>query len=102
MSNHYHLLVETPAPNLVRDMTWFQATCTVRYDARHKVSGHLFAGRYKALLVDPESEGHFMALLNYIHLDPAGRNRAGWRWGKPTGLSLEQPARLSLASPPAA
>ncbi len=46
MSNHYHLLVETPVPNLVRGMTWFQTTYTVRYNARHRVSGHLFAGRY--------------------------------------------------------
>ena len=74
MSNHYHLLVETPFPNLVRGMTWFQTTCTVRYNARHRVNGHLFAGRYKALLVDPESEGYFVTLLNYIHLNPV---RAG-------------------------
>lgn len=74
MSNHYHLLVETPAPNLVRGMTWFQTTYTVRYNARHRVSGHLFAGRYKALLVDPESAGYLVTLLNYIHLNPV---RAG-------------------------
>jgi len=74
MNNHYHLLVETPLPNLVRGMTWFQTTCTVRYNARHRVSGHLFAGRYKALLIDSESEGYFVTLLNYIHLNPV---RAG-------------------------
>ena len=74
MSNHYHLLVETPVPNLVRGMTWFQTTYTVRYNARHRLSGHLFAGRYKALLVDAGSEGYLVTLLNYIHLNPV---RAG-------------------------
>ncbi len=54
MGNHYHLLIETPEPNLVTGMTWFQTTYTVRYNARHKVSGHLFGGRYKAVLVEPE------------------------------------------------
>ncbi len=79
MSNHYHLLVETPRPNLVRGMTWFQMTCTARYNARHHLSGHLFGGRYKALLVDPESEGYLVTLLNYIHLNPvrAGLVREG-------------------------
>ena len=79
MSNHYHLLVETPVPNLVRGMTWFQTTYTVRYNAHHRVNGHLFAGRYKALLVDPESEGYLVTLLNYIHLNPvrAGLVRIG-------------------------
>lgn len=79
MSNHYHLLLETPEPNLVRGMTWFQTTYTVRYNARHRVSGHLFAGRYKALIVDPESEGYLVTLLNYIHLNPvrAGLVEAG-------------------------
>ncbi len=79
MSNHYHLLMETPVANLVRGMTWFQTTCTVRYNARHRVNGHLFAGRYKALLIDSESEGYFGALLNYIHLNPvrAGLIRVG-------------------------
>lgn len=84
MSNHYHLLVETPLPNLVRGMTWFQTTYTVRYNARHRLSGHLFAGRYKALLVEAESEGYLVTLLNYIHLNPvrAGLVRPG------TGESL--------------
>ena len=55
-------------------MTWFQTTYTVRYNARHRVSGHLFAGRYKAILIDPASAGYFTAVHNYIHLNPV---RAG-------------------------
>jgi putative transposase len=74
MGNHYHLLIETPEANLVRGMTWFQTTCTVRHNARHRCSGHLFAGRYKAILVDPEQPAYFHTLWNYIHLNPV---RAG-------------------------
>ena len=46
MRNHYHLLIETPEPNLVQGMTWFQATYTTRFNARQQFRGHLFGGRY--------------------------------------------------------
>ncbi len=62
MGNHYHLVIETPEPNLVRGMTWFQTTYTARYNARHRSTGHLFAGRYKAILVDPE-DGRYLEVL---------------------------------------
>ena len=48
MSNHYHLMIQTPQANLVAGMRWFQTTWTVRYNRRHRLSGHLFQGRYKA------------------------------------------------------
>ena len=74
MTNHYHLLVETPEPNLVSGMTWFQATYTTRFNARHQLRGHLFGGRYKAILVDSQAGPYFRTLLDYIHLNPV---RAG-------------------------
>ena len=74
MTNHYHLLVETPQPNLVPGMRWFQTTYTVRFNRPHRVSGHLFQGRYKAIVVDPEESGYFALLSDYIHLNPV---RAG-------------------------
>ena len=46
MSNHDHLLVETPEPNLVAGMKWLQGTYAQRFNARHRLSGHLFRGRY--------------------------------------------------------
>ena len=52
MGNHYHLLVETPEGNLVAGMKWLQGTYTQRYNGRHGIFGHLFQGRYKALVVD--------------------------------------------------
>ncbi len=69
MGNHYHLLLETPEPNLVDGMRWLQSTYTQRFNARHKVWGHLFQGRYKALPVD-EGE-YFRTVADYIHLNPA-------------------------------
>ena len=51
MGNHYHFLFQTPEPNLVRGMSWFQTTWTQRFNRRHHLWGHLFGGRYKAKLV---------------------------------------------------
>src|SRR3989339_608725 len=74
MNNHYHLLVETPEANLVTGMQWFQGTYSIRYNARHHVHGHLFQGRYKALIMDPAEDGYLRRVSSYIHLNPA---RAG-------------------------
>src|SRR6266404_667435 len=46
MSNHFHLVIETPQPNLVAGMKWLLGTYTSRYNRRHKEFGHLFSGRY--------------------------------------------------------
>ncbi|MDO9542568.1 MAG: transposase [Kiritimatiellia bacterium] len=70
MPNHYHLLVETPNPNLVDGMRWFQTTYTARFNARHRLNGHLFQGRYKAIVVETEARGYFLGVSNYIHLNP--------------------------------
>ena len=69
MSNHYHLAVGTPRGNLSRAMGWLQTTYTVRYNLRRQKSGHLFQGRYKAILVDEDE--YAMRLVEYIHLNPA-------------------------------
>jgi hypothetical protein len=74
MSNHYHLLLETPEPNLVKGMSWMQGTYTARLNARHKLRGHVFGGRYKAIVVQHGEGEYFYRLLNYIHLNPV---RAG-------------------------
>jgi REP element-mobilizing transposase RayT len=71
MGNHYHLLLETPHANLVEGMKWLQGTYTQRFNARHKVWGHLLQGRYKALVVDSSDRSYFMTVSNYIHLNPA-------------------------------
>jgi REP element-mobilizing transposase RayT len=69
MGNHYHLLLETPEPNLVVGMPWLQGTYAKRFNAAHRVWGHLFSGRYKAIPVDP-TPNYFLAVADYIHLNP--------------------------------
>lgn len=69
MRNHYHLLLETPEPNLVAGMQWFQGTYTKRFNAAHREWGHLFQGRYKAIPIEPGGE-YFMTVSTYIHLNP--------------------------------
>jgi putative transposase len=77
MSNHYHLLFETPEPNLVAGMKWFQGTYTQRFNAMFKRRGHLFQGRYKALPVETSSDGYFREVGQYIHLNPFRAGLAG-------------------------
>lgn len=83
MRNHYHLLLETPEPNLCRGMHWLQTTYTVRHNRRHKLHGHLFQGRYKAIPVDAGTGDYFATVCDYIHLNPlrAGLLREGKRLG---------------------
>jgi putative transposase len=71
MPNHFHLVVETPQPNLVAGMKWFLGTYTSRFNRRHKLFGHLFSGRYKALIVDGSGNGYLRTVCDYVHLNPA-------------------------------
>ena len=69
LSNHYHILLETPEPNLVEGMKWLQNTYTRRFNVRHREWGRLFGDRYKAVHV--EGGGYYYeTLLDYIHLNP--------------------------------
>lgn len=70
MSNHYHMLITTPEANLVAGMKWFQGTYTQRFNNRHRMCGHLFQGRYKALPVQNDTD-YFKTVSSYIHLNPA-------------------------------
>lgn len=74
MGNHYHLLIETPDPNLVVGMSWLQSTFTMRYNLKKQQCGHVFAGRYKSILVQSDKGHYFSQLLKYINLNPT---RAG-------------------------
>ncbi len=74
MSNHFHFVGETPNPNLVEGMKWLLGTYTKRFNGRHKVFGHLFSGRYKALVVDGSGTGYLKTACDYVHLNPV---RAG-------------------------
>jgi len=79
MSNHFHLVVETPRANLVDGMKWLLGTYTMRFNRRHKLSGHLFAGRYKSLLVDGRALGYLRTVCDYVHLNPVRAKLLGKR-----------------------
>ena len=71
MHNHFHLVVETPRGDLVAGMKWFLGTCTSRFNRRHKLFGHLFSGRYRALIVEGSGNGYLKPVCDYVHLNPA-------------------------------
>lgn len=72
MSNHYHLLLETPGGNLSQIMRHINGAYTTYFNVKRKRAGHLFQGRYKAILVD--ADAYVAELSRYIHLNPV---RAG-------------------------
>ena len=68
MTNHYHLLLETPRGNLSRFMQQFNTSYTMYYNVKHNRVGHLFSGRYKAKVVNGDE--YLLTLTRYIHLNP--------------------------------
>jgi len=68
MDNHYHLLVETPAGNISQIMHHINGAYTTYVNVKRARSGHLFQGRYKAILV--EKDEYAKELSCYIHLNP--------------------------------
>jgi len=68
MRNHYHLALETPEPNLVEGMQWLQSTYANRFNRFRGERGHVFQGRYQAIVV--EDGAHLGAVAHYIHLNP--------------------------------
>ena len=82
LPNHFHLALETPRSNLVDGMKWLLGTYTIRFNCRHQLTGHLFAGRYKALPVSGRDR-YLATLGDYIHLNP----------GRANLLSAEEPLK---------
>lgn len=68
LTNHIHVLLETPKGNLSKMMQPFQTSYTVYFNKRHKRSGHVFEQRYKAFLVDKDN--YLLEVSRYIHLNP--------------------------------
>lgn len=68
MDNHYHLLIETPLANLNQLMQNLNTSYTVYVNRKYQRSGHLFQGRYKAIVV--EKDNYLLTLSRYIHLNP--------------------------------
>ena len=73
MSNHYHLVFQTPQANLVAGMRWLQNTYTRRFNVRNQLWGHVFGSRYKAVLVESGEFGsgdYLSNMIDYVHLNP--------------------------------
>src|SRR5512136_183419 len=85
MTNHYHMLMETPEPNLVVGMKWFQGTYTQRYNSRYRQSGHVFQERYKAIPIQGDEPEYVRIVSDYILLNPV---RAGLLDSKQPNLRL--------------
>jgi putative transposase len=87
MSNHYHLLVQTPEGNISRCMRHLNGVYTQKFNRKHNHDGQLFRGRYKAVLVEEDS--HLLELLRYIHRNPleAGmiKNINDYHWSSHQG-----------------
>jgi len=82
MDNHYHFLIETPEANLSRGMQRLNGRYTQSFNRKHHRVGHLFQGRYKAILV--EKENYLLELCRYIVLNPVRANMVNdvnqWQW----------------------
>jgi putative transposase len=68
MTNHYHLLIQTPEANLARCMRHINGVYTQYYNRKYNSDGQLFRGRYKSILVD--SDSYLLELVRYIHRNP--------------------------------
>lgn len=87
MRNHYHLLIQTPKPNLSKFMMHFNGGYTMAFNRRHRRAGHLYQGRYHAVVVDRDA--YLLEVSRYLHLNPV---RVGGPAGKKTD---ERTASLS-------
>jgi len=96
MMNHYHLLIETVDPTLSRGMRQLNGVYTQAFNRRHDRVGHVFQGRYKAILV--EKEAYLLELARYIVLNPVRAKMVNspkeWEWS-----SYRATAGFSEASP---
>jgi REP element-mobilizing transposase RayT len=77
MRNHFHLVLETPNANLVEGMRWFLSAYTIRLNHRQKLFGHVFSGRYKALIVEGSGNGYLKTACDYVHLNPVRAHLLG-------------------------
>ena len=99
MGNHYHLLLETPEPNLVQGMRRLNGVYTQAFNRRHDRVGHVLQGRYKSILVDKQN--YLMELCRYVVLNPvrAGivASVEGWHWSSylPTAGKIPCPPWLA-------
>jgi len=96
MDNHYHLLIETPEPNLSQGMRQLNGRYTQGFNRMHDRVGHVFQGRYRAIVLEKES--HLLEVCRYVALNPvrakAVERPEEWNWssyGGTAGLAPPHP-----------
>ena len=100
MANHYHLLIETPNGNLSKGMRELNGVYTQGFNQRCKRVGHLFQGRYKAIIV--EKDNHLLSLCRYVVLNPVGvgliERPEQWRWSSYRAIMglMKRPSFLTI------
>lgn len=89
MGSHYHLIIRTRQANLSRLMRHINGAYTQTFNCRHQLTGHLFQGRFKAILVD--SDSYPLEVCRYVDLKPVGANRVkrpdAYRWSSYRALA---------------
>lgn len=99
MTNHYHLMIDTPDANLSRGMRQLNGVFTQRFNRRHERVGHVLQGRFKAILVERES--HLLELARYVVLNPVRAGIVGaaedYRWSSLRASVGLEPAPLWLS-----
>jgi len=103
MRNHYHVAVETPQPNLGDGMHWLQSTLAIRFNRLRAEQGHLFQGRYHALLM--ENREVLSHVVDYIHLNPVRAHAItadqleSFRWSSLAGFVCGKDKRFKGLAP---
>ena len=94
MTNHYHLLIETPNANLSKGMRHLNGVYTQAFNRTHKRVGHVFQGRYKAILV--EKEAYLLELARYVVLNPVRarmvQSPEKWPWSSFLAMTAKEAA----------
>ena len=100
MNNHYHLIIETPEGNISRGMRQLNGVYTQYFNRRHKTVGHVFQGRFKAIMVDKES--YLLSLCRYVVLNPVRigvvKGPSQWKWNsyRATTGEVKRPPFLTV------
>jgi putative transposase len=98
MGNHYHFVIQTRLPNLSLLMRHINGVYTQRFNQRHQKVGHLFQGRFKAVLVDRDS--YLLEVCRYVELNPVRANMVAapsdWAWSSYGALTGQAPCPVWL------
>ncbi len=99
MNNHYHLIIETPDGNLSSGMRQLNGMYTQLYNRRYNRSGHIFQGRYKAILIEKES--HLAEVCRYVVLNPVRarsvKSPEQWQWSSYSVSAVKHRPMRALA-----